>query len=45
MCSRALITVVHGVVLRERTSLKHPAHVLGIQDVWVLGSMVVGDKN
>ena len=28
MCSQALVTVVHGVVLRERTSLKQPAQVL-----------------
>jgi len=43
-CSQPLVTVVHGVVLRERTSLKQPAQVLelGNQDVWVSGPMIVG---
>ena len=27
-CSQPLVTVAHGVVLRERTSLKQPAQVL-----------------
>jgi len=34
--------VAHGVVLRECTSLKQPAQVLGSQDVWMSGSMIVG---
>jgi len=42
MCSQALMTVVRGVVLRERTSLKQPAQVLGSQDVWVLWTILVG---
>jgi len=36
------MTVVHGVVLRERTSLKQPAQILGSQDVLVSGPMLVG---
>jgi len=39
------MTVVHGVVLRERTSLRQPAQVLGSQDVWVSGPMIVGGNN
>ena len=39
--SQTLI-VVYGVVLRERTSLKQPAQVLGGQDVWVSGPILVG---
>ena len=44
MCSKTLVTVVRWVVLRERTSLKQPAQVLGSQDVWVSGPMLV-DQN
>ena len=37
MCSQALMTVVHWVVLRECTSLRQPVQVLGSQDVWGSG--------
>ena len=37
--------VVHGVVLRERTSVRQPAQVLGSKDVWVSGLMIVGGNN
>jgi len=37
MCSQALMTVLHWVVLRERTCLRQPVQVLGSQDVWVSG--------
>jgi len=36
------MTVVHGVVLPEHTSLKLPTQVLESQDVWVSGPMLVG---
>jgi len=36
------MTVVHGVVLRECTSLEKPAQVLESQDVWVSGPIFVG---
>jgi len=36
--------VLHGVVLREHTSLKQPVQVLGSQDVWVSGPMIVCDN-
>jgi len=41
------MTVVHGVVLRERehTSLRRQAQVLGSQDVCVSGPMIVGGNN
>jgi len=42
MYSQVFMTVVHGVVLQERTSLKQPAQVLRSQDVWVSGPMLVG---
>ena len=41
MCSQALVSVVHGIVLCESTSFKQPAQVLGSQDVWVSGPMIV----
>jgi len=44
MCNQALatLTVVHGLVLQEHTSLKQPAQVLRSQDVWMSGPMIVG---
>jgi len=47
MCSQALMTVIHGVVsrLQERTSLRQSVQVLGSQDVWVSGPMIVGGNN
>jgi len=45
ICCQALMTVVHGVVPRERTSLRQPGQVQGSQDVWVSGSMIVGGNN
>jgi len=45
MYSQPLMTVVHRVVLRERTSVRQPAHVLGSQDVWVSGPMIVDGNN
>jgi len=44
MCSQALLTVVHGVVLQEHT-MRQPAQVLGSQDVWVSGPMIVSGNN
>jgi len=41
------MTVIHGVVsrLQERTSLRQSVQVLGSQDVWVSGPMIVGGNN
>jgi len=43
LCS--LMTVVHGVVLRERTSLRQPVQVLGSQDVGVSGPIIICGNN
>jgi len=46
VCCQALMTVVHGVVPRERTSLRQPGQVRGSQDVWASrGPMIVGGNS
>jgi len=38
------MTVLYGVVLHERTSLKQLAQGLRSKDFWVLGTMIVGSN-